>query len=140
MSDDYVIADRVDEIKTITFAEDGKELGKLIMEDPMRFEGNAEESAQVFFDYVVKLNNKRIAELEGDLKWSEELADRRLQDVRNRDKRIAELEAENRLNYLNSVAGQKKVIELEAQLDAVRDENKRLIKVFSRPTPEDYEE
>ena len=33
--------------------------------------------------------------------------------------RIAELEAENRLNYLNSVAGQKKVIELESQLDAV---------------------
>ena len=31
---------------------------------------------------------------------------------------IEELEAENRLNYLNSVAGQKKVIELEAQLDA----------------------
>lgn len=31
------------------------------------------------------------------------------------------------------------ITELQTQLAAVRDENKRLMMVFSRPTPEDYE-
>jgi hypothetical protein len=34
--------------------EDGKEIGVLYLEDPMRFEGNVEESAKMFFEYVIK--------------------------------------------------------------------------------------
>ena len=31
----------------------GKEVGVLYLEDPMRFEGNAEESAKIFFEYLI---------------------------------------------------------------------------------------
>jgi hypothetical protein len=40
---------------TVQFYKDGGKIGELNWKDgPMRFEGNAEESAQVFFDEVIK--------------------------------------------------------------------------------------
>jgi hypothetical protein len=34
--------------------EDGETIGKLYLESPMRFEGDAEESARIFFEHVIK--------------------------------------------------------------------------------------
>ena len=40
----------------ITFMSNGEEVGKLHLEDPLRFEGNTEASACVFFEHVVALD------------------------------------------------------------------------------------
>lgn len=47
----------------VTFLKDTKEVGCLHFGPPMRFEGNAEESAQIFFDYVVQVHNDRLHKL-----------------------------------------------------------------------------
>jgi hypothetical protein len=40
---------------TLNFCkEDGETIGKLYLESPMRFEGDAEESARIFFEHVIK--------------------------------------------------------------------------------------
>ena len=40
----------------LTFSDGDKNIGSLTMDDgQLKFEGNADESAKVFFDYLVKL-------------------------------------------------------------------------------------
>lgn len=46
--------------KTVTFYDSTNELiGTLYLENPMRFEGNAEESAKVFFNFVTEYLKER---------------------------------------------------------------------------------
>lgn len=41
--------------QNITFHSDGKLIGTLYMTPPMHFEGDAKESAKIFFEQVIKL-------------------------------------------------------------------------------------
>ena len=42
----------------IAFMQQGEEVGRLWLEDPLRFEGRAEESASVFFSHVIAGNDR----------------------------------------------------------------------------------
>lgn len=42
-------------LKTMEFFVSGKTIGSIYFGPPMRFEGDAEESAKVFFQYLTKL-------------------------------------------------------------------------------------
>ena len=66
----------------ITFMSNGEEVGKLHLEDPLRFEGNTEASACVFFEHVVALNAEKIRELEDRI---EELEEQYAEAVTQRD-------------------------------------------------------
>jgi uncharacterized small protein (DUF1192 family) len=48
----------------MAFTANGEEVGRMFFENPLRFEGDAEASAKVFFEHVVKFNNIHIAELD----------------------------------------------------------------------------
>ena len=47
----------------IAFTENNKVIGKLWLQEPMRFEGDVKKSARVFFDNVIELNNGTLTEL-----------------------------------------------------------------------------
>ena len=47
----------------MAFQSDSREVGKLWFDDPMRFEGDAEASANIFFDYAIKINNQALIDL-----------------------------------------------------------------------------
>lgn len=48
----------------IAFQKESCTIGKLWLENPLRFEGNAEQSAQVLFEHLVRINSAYIQELE----------------------------------------------------------------------------
>lgn len=51
----------------ISFHEDGKEIGKLVIDSGcLTFQGNVDRAAHQFFSTVIKLNNERMAELEAE--------------------------------------------------------------------------
>ena len=59
MVEQHSIIDLTQQPTDITFRDHEKQVGKLIMEaGTMRFEGDVEESAKVFFDWLIKLWEK----------------------------------------------------------------------------------
>ena len=49
---------RAPDVSFIGFYGDGGLVGELRLENPLRFEGNAEESTRVFFRHVVAINSR----------------------------------------------------------------------------------
>lgn len=51
----------------ITFNKDNKEIGKLDFNgDKLKFEGDVEESAKIFFDFLLNAFNQRIEEIKDE--------------------------------------------------------------------------
>jgi hypothetical protein len=80
----YAIASSVSNSEIIFQSTDGQVVGKLFLEHPMRFEGDADEAAKLFFDAMMTMETRS--------RTVEALAMR----IERRDKKIAKLQRQNK--------------------------------------------
>lgn len=68
----FIIQTEHEPYNELSFSLHGKRLGILYFGPPMRFEGDAEESAKLFFEYVVRLHDVEMARLRSALEMTRE--------------------------------------------------------------------